>query len=285
MERPAGLRRREFLALLATPSMVAADAGPLRFGHRQANMVTEPGPAVFDLARQIHGLGAVELQVYFKATTLCDKDIWPAYLRASERAGLPIPSIAGIWPPGGGLMQAGAEEHILNSITAAKNLKSSTILIATFEQNCPDMDNERSYGPIVALLQKVAPAARDAGVTLSMETSNTPAQDKKLVDLVDRPNVRVYYDLFNVEHYQHRGQAVPGVKLLGQRIRQVHLKNEDRLLEQPGPVDWAAAVKNLAKIHYSGWFVFETSHTGPTQCIEATEKNIEFVSRTFVQSR
>ena len=55
-------------------------------------------------------------------------------------------------------------------------------------------------------------------------------------------------------------------------------------MEQPGPVDWAAAVKNLSKIRYSGWFVFETSHTGPAQCIEATEKNIAFVKRYYALS-
>ena len=65
------------------------------------------------------------------------------------------------------------------------------------------MDQEQSYGPVVALLQKVSGAARDAGVTIGMETSNSPAEDRKLIDLVDRPNVQVYYDLDNVERYAH----------------------------------------------------------------------------------
>ncbi|SPE40780.1 exported hypothetical protein [Candidatus Sulfopaludibacter sp. SbA3] len=280
------MQRRQFmvssLAAAAVTAAGKAEAAPaLKFGHRQANMVNDPGPAVFDLAKQIHGLSAVELQVFFKGTTLWDRDTLNSYQRAAARTGLVTPSIAGIWPPGASLLQPAAEEHLRKAIQAASALGSTTILAACFEQNCPRMDEEQSYGPVVALLQKVSGAAQDAGVTIGMETSNSPADDRKLIDFVNRPGIRVYYDLDNVERYAHTNQAVAGIELLGSRIRQVHLKNENRLLEEPGRVEWAAAVKGLAAIHYGGWLFFETSHSGPQQCVEATEKNIAFVTRNF----
>jgi sugar phosphate isomerase/epimerase len=279
--------RRKFLfsAFAAAAAGAAAKRGAaaatLKFGHRQANMVTEPGPAVFDLAKQIHGLSGVELQVFFKGTTLWDKETLLAYQKAANRTGLPVPSVAGIWPPGASLLQPTAEEHLRKAIDVAESLHATTILAACFEQNCPKMDQEQSYGPVVALLQKVSGAARDAGVTIGMETSNSPADDLKLIDLVDRASIKVYYDLDNVERYAHTGEAVPGIALLKSRIRQVHLKNENRLLEQPGRVNWADAAKGLADIGYTGWFVFETSHSSPQQCVEATEKNIAFVTRHY----
>jgi sugar phosphate isomerase/epimerase len=277
--------RREFLysTLAAAVGAAACRGGEttaLKFGHRQANMVNDPGPAVFDLAKQIHGLSGVELQVYFKGTTLCDQPTLASYKSAAERTGLATPSVAGVWPPGATLLDGAAEENLRNSIKVAKQLGAVTILAACFEQNCPNMDRESSYGPVVALLQKVSGAARDAGVTIAMETSNTPAEDRKLIDLVDRPSIRVYYDLDNVEKY-HTGASVPGIPILKERIRQVHLKNEDRLLEQSGRVDWASAVKGLAAIGYGGWLFFETAHTSPQQCVEATQKNIAFVSQNF----
>ena len=280
------MHRRQFvISSLAAAAAAAARRGaaaPLpKFGHRQANMEVAPGPGVFDLAKQIHGLSGVELQVFFKGTTLWDKENLESYKAAAARAGLAIPSVAGIWPPGAGLPQPTAEEHIRKAIQAAEALRAKTILIACFEQNCPKMDQEQSYGPVVALLQKVAGAALDAGIVLGMETSNSPADDRKLIDLVDRPSVQVYYDLDNVERYAHTHEAVPGISLLKGRIRQVHMKNEDRLLEQPGRVDWAAAAKALAAIGYPGWLVFETSHSSPQQVVEATEKNIAFVTRNF----
>ena len=244
-------------------------------------MVDAPGPAVFDLAKQIHGLSGVELQVFFKGTKLWDRETLSGYLDAAKRTGLIIPSLAGVWPPGASLPQPTAEEHVRKAIQAAESAHATTILVACFEQNCPKMDQEQSYGPVVAMLQKVSGAARDAGVTIGMETSNSPAEDRKLIELVDRPSVRVYYDLDNVERYAHTNEAVPGIALLKSRIRQVHLKNENRLLEQPGRVNWASAVKGLAAIGYAGWFVFETSHSGPQQCVESTDKNIAFVTRNF----
>jgi sugar phosphate isomerase/epimerase len=279
------MQRRQFvLSGLAAAAVTASriDAAPaLKFGHRQANMVPDPGPGVFDLAKQIRGLSGVELQVFYKGTTLWDQDNLASYQRAAERAGLSIPSVAGIWPPGASLLQPAAEEHLRKAIVAAQSLGATTILAACFEQNCPKMDQEQSFGPVVALLQKVSGAARDAGVVIGMETSNSPADDRKLIDLVDRPSIRIYYDLDNVERYRHTGEAVPGIAQLGDRIRQVHLKNENRLLEEPGRVNWAAAAKALAAIHYSGWLFFETAHSGPQQCVEATEKNIAFVTRNL----
>jgi sugar phosphate isomerase/epimerase len=274
------MNRRQFV-LSSLAAAAGASARAPRFGHRQANIVTEAGPAVFDLAKQIHGLSGVELQVFFKGTTLWDKDVLAGYKKAAERTGLAVPSIAGIWPPGASLLKPTAEEHLLKAIQVAESLRATTILAASFEQNCPKMDQEQSYGPVVALLQKVSGAAKDAGVVIGMETSNSPAEDRKLIELVNRPSIRVYYDLDNVERYEHTNEAVPGIEVLGSRIRQVHMKNEDRLLEQPGRVNWAAAAKALAKIGYPGWIVFETSHSGPQQVAEATQKNIEFITRNF----
>jgi sugar phosphate isomerase/epimerase len=280
------MHRRKFLfsafaaAAAGAGAKRGAAAAALKFGHRQANMFVEPGPAVFDLAKQIHGLSGVELQVFFKGASLWDKETLLACQNASNRTGVPVPSVAGIWPQGASLLQPTAEEHLRKAIGVAESLHATTILAACFEQNCPKMDQEQSYGPVVALLKTVSGAARDAGVTIGLETSNTPADDLKLIELVDRPNVRVYYDLFNVEQY-HPGDAIPGLQVLKNRIRQVHLKNGDRLLEQPGRVNWADAAKGLAAIGYTGWFVFETSHSSPQQCVEATEKNIAFVTRNY----
>lgn len=278
------MHRRQFLI----SSMSAALASSLhagsefpRFGHRQANMTNKAGPEVFDLARSIPGLSGVELQVQFQKTTLWDRDTLQTYKRAAQNTGLQIPSLAGIWKPGGSLMQPDvAEDTIRKSIQAAEALGSKVILIAAFNKNCPNMEQEESYGPVVALLQKVAPMAATAGVTIGLETSLRPADDKKLIDLIHSPVVKVYYDADNVERFGHTGEAVPGYEVLGKSgLIQLHLKNENRLLEEPGRVNWADALHAIRRIGYSGWFVFETSHSGPEQCIEATKKNIEFVRR------
>jgi sugar phosphate isomerase/epimerase len=279
------MNRRQFLASIPAAAAAIRRIGAVpvapRFGHRQANMVDEPRPGVFDLARRIPGLSGVELQVQYKGTTLWDKETLLGYKRAAEASRLEIPSLAGIWPQGKNLWSPEAGEIIRKSIDSARKLGASTILVVCLEANCPRIEDEKSYGPVVALLQECAGPARDAGVTLAMETSLTPVDDRRLIEMVNRPAVRLYYDLDNVERY-HAGAAIPGTEILGTSlIRQVHLKNEKKLLAEEGRVNWAAAVRGLAKIGYSGWFVFETGHTGPQQCIEATANNIEFVKRNL----
>ncbi len=283
------LDRRHFVLYpfsAALASRLKAQATPLKIGHRQANMTAKPGPAVFEIARRIPGISGVELQVQFHNTTLWDRDTLLAYRRGARNAGLQIPSLAGVWMRGVALVQPGpAEDTIRKSIQAAEMLQAKVILVAAFKQNCPDMDREESYGPVVTMLQKVAGAAAGAGVTLGLETSLSPSDDRKLIDLVASPAVKVYYDADNVERFGHRGESVPGYEVLGKsRIIQIHLKNEDRLLQEPGRVNWTDALQALRRIGYDGWFIFETSHSGPEQCVEATQKNIEFIRRLFART-
>lgn len=275
------MRRRDFLIGALPAAALAAGARTPKFGHRQANMVTEAGPGVFDLARRIRGLSGVELQMHFQGASLWDADTLAGYRQAARKTGLAIHSLAGVWPAGGTIFDSAAEGTLRKSIAAAQALGSAVILVACFEKNCPIMDDEASYGPVVALLQKVSGAAGDAGVAIAMETSLSPASQRKLIDLVSSPAVGVYYDMDNGERYGHTGLAVPGIGVLGKRIRQVHLKNEARLLEEPGRVNWADALGALAKQGYGGWLVFESTHTGPDQCIDATQRNIAFATRCF----
>jgi sugar phosphate isomerase/epimerase len=188
-----------------------------------------------------------------------------------------------LWAKGVSIRQPEpAEDNLRKAIQAAESLGAGVLLAAAFDKNCPDMQDESSYGPVVSVLEKVAPAAEAAGVTVCMETSLSPEDDKKLIDLVNRPGVKVYYDAENCERFGHKGQGVAGYATLGKaRLGQVHLKNENRLLEEPGRVDWAAALKALKKTGYEGWMVFESSHSGPEQCIEATTKIIDFIRRHF----
>jgi sugar phosphate isomerase/epimerase len=245
-------------------------------------MAKEPGASVLNIARRIPGLSGVELQMHYRGTTLGDRDTALSYKRQAEKAGLQLPSVAGVWPAGVSFFEGPAEETLRNSIQAAEWLGARVALVAAFNDKCPRMDKEESYEPVVALLQKVASAASDAGVTLGLETSLSPQEDKKLIDLVNRPSIRVYYDADNVERFGHKGEAVSGYEVLGKaRIAQIHLKNESRLLQEPGRVDWTAALKAIARVGYSGWLVFESSHSGPEQCVDATGKNIDFIKRTM----
>jgi sugar phosphate isomerase/epimerase len=274
--------RREFVfASLAFSSNAIAFRGmasPLRFAHRQANMVTSPAQDVFELASQIPGLTGVQLQMIWKGEDLSERESALVYKRQADRGAIEVPSIAGVWKPGERIFDlAVAEKALSNAIRTAEFFGAKTILVALYTANCPNMDDESSFGPVVGLLQKMGQRASDAGLSFGLETSLTPSDEKKLLGLIDRSSIRSYYDATNVETY-HSGQGVSGIEVLGPRIVECHLKNEDRLIgQQPSAVDWAAALKAFKRIHYNGWYVFETKHASPERCVQDTKANIDFV--------
>jgi len=253
---------------------------PLKLGIRAASMKMCGDTDVIKTAARIPGLHGVELQAAAGKKNLRDWDAVRQYKKEADRWGIRIPSVAGVFDPGVKIHSPGAYENLVQTIRAAEMLGAGAMLLAFFKKDAPDMSREESYGPIVSLLQKTAPRAADAGVVLGLENSLSPADNKKLVDLVAHPAVGVYYDLHNMAFYGHGDQAIPGVKLLGkQRLAMVHIKNDDRLLEEPGPIDWAAAFRAFNEIQYDGWYIYETDHHSISDCIEDTTKNNLFVQK------
>jgi len=252
---------------------------PLKIGHRSADMNMIGDFDVFKIARQVPGLMGVELQVAAGHPNLRDPDAIRQYKKQANRWGMMIPSLAGLWSNGSSIKSPVAGLDLFQSIRAGEMLCASVLLAAFFEKNAPNMNDESSYAPVVELLQRAAPFAADGGITIGLENSLSPADNLRLLKLVDRPNVKVYYDVTNIVSFGFGDQAIPGISLLGkERICQVHVKNEDRLISEPGLVDWAGAFKAFNDIGYDGWYIFETEHTSQTQMIEATKKNIAFMN-------
>ncbi len=272
----AGLTARS--ALSATIAVHAAQPVPLKLGIRAASMKMVGDLDVIKTAAGMPGIMGVELQTTAGKANLRDADVVRRYKRESDRWGIRIPSLAGVWDRGVNIQSPGAGDSLQRTIRAAEMLGSTVILVAFFQQNAPDMNREASYGPVVAMLQQSAKTAADAGVKLGLENSLSPDDKRKLVDLVDHPAVGVYYDPYNMAHYGHADQALPGIRLLGeQRLAMVHVKNGNRLIEQPGPVDWPAAFRHFNEVGYDGWYIYETAHDDIADCIADTQKNNAFL--------
>lgn len=271
--------RRTLLAALAVAALEGARP-PVKTGHREASLRMVGDPRVFEVASRIPGLLGVELQVATGARPLWDKEILRVYKREANRWGMRIPSLAGPFSKGVQLMKPGAEEQIRKAIASAEFLGASVILVPSFRDNCPDPAKPADAEPVLEMFRRVAPAAADAGVVLGWENSLSPADNAKFVDQIAHPAIRVYYDLDNGEFYGHKGQIEPGVKLLGrERICQIHVKNEEKLIEEPGRIDWRRAFDEMKAIGYDGWYVFESRHTSEQQAISATARNIEFMKK------
>ncbi len=273
------MHRRAFLSTLAAATTAGA-VPPVKVGHREASMKLVGNLRVFETASKIPGLAGVELQIVSGAHNLWSKDTLRKYKREANRWGMQIPSLAGPFGRGVQLMKPGAEEQLRKAVAAAEFLGAGVILVPSFRDNCPDPATPEQSEPVLAMFRKVGAAAAEAGVTLGWENSRSPADNARMIDAIGHPNVRVYYDLDNGEFYGHKGQIEDGVKLLGRdRICQVHVKNEDRLIEDRGRIDWRKAFRELKAAGYDGWYVLESRHGDEAQLIESTSRNIEFIKR------
>lgn len=287
-----GQTRRGFLqasALAAVSAALsrtvfAAESEPLKIGIRAASMRMAGRPDVFQVAAGIPGLRGVELQATAGQPNLRDAQTVRRYQQEAARWGLKIPSLAGVLDRGVKIHSPEAADNLIASIRAAETLGAGVLLAAFFRNDAPDMSDEASYGPLVAMLQRVAPVAAEAGVAIGLENSLSPADNKRLVDLVGHPAVGVYYDPHNMDYYGHGDQAIPGIQLLGkERICMVHVKNGNKLIEEPGPIDWAAAFAAFQQIGYDGWYVYETAHADVEDCIADTKKNNAFLAKCLTR--
>lgn len=275
------MNRREFLAAsLAATALGRQKSQALapRFAHRQAQMPLPPNHNVFEFAAKIPGLSGVQLQMIWKGEDISEGNRAHELKQQARDNGMLTPSIAGIWRPGENIFRADIAEHALADATrVAAMLDAAVILVAMFKENCPDMDDPKSYRPVVELFRRMAPRAADVNTGFCVETSLLPRDDRKLVDMVNHPAFGVYFDAANTENY-HPGSSLAGIGILRNRIGEVHLKNGDRLLnQQPSKVNWAKTIREYREINYDHWYCFETAHASPERCIADTVANIAFV--------
>lgn len=201
--------------------------------------------------------------------------------RAADLArsvGLELPSVSG---PGFVDLFAREVEEVLPEIVArtergcqaARALGADAMLqIPGFVQiawdpRSPVVPYEVAWERTVTIYRALAPVAERAGVCLCLENVwnrflLSPLEMRQLIDTIDSPAVRVYFDVGN--------QVVNGfpeqwIRILGSRIGRIHLKDFRRsignlngfvmLLE--GDVDWPAVMAALRETGYSGYLTAE----------------------------
>lgn len=269
---------------------------PAKFAHREGNMLREPSPYVYELASRIPGLTGIEVNTV--GANLWDHETALAYRRASHKWGVRTASMGTTLPPGERMSDPGpAEISYRKTMRAGEILGAGIILVFGARENGPDMSDESSYGPVVELLQRLAPDAESMGMDLGLELSLSLAEYQRLLALIDHPAVRPYWDATGTDHMGNPGDGLRGLEVLGSQICQMHLKNGRELmevhhlmLEHPAhpdagramSIDWREALPIIKASGFEGWFAFETPHANPEAVVEDTKRNIAFVMQHYV---
>ena len=149
---------------------------------------------------------------------------------------------------------AGTEQWVLDSVGVMQRMKARVTLLAFFSKG-DLVDDAAGVAEVIRRLKKLAPRAEAAGVVYGIESWLKAPELERILDAVNSPAIRVYYDVGNM---QKVGEDVgAAIRRLGrERICEVHLKDYDDLYGK-GSMNFPAVRAALDAAGYRGWLGIE----------------------------
>ena len=166
-----------------------------------------------------------------------------------------------------------ARSVVAKQLQVAAWLGCDTILVIPGSVRCgfaagaPIGPYDVVYDRALSAMRDLAPLAEDLGVAIGLENVwnqflLSPLEMKNLIDQIGRPAVGAYFDAGNVLAF---GWPDQWIRILGKRIRKVHIKDYrtaagglDGFVDLlAGDVDFPAVMAALREIGYDGWITAE----------------------------
>lgn len=132
-----------------------------------------------------------------------------------------------------------------------------TVVPATVGQVVPEAPADREWAWVVEGLQAVAEETRSLGIGLAIEPINR--FETYLVNRADQalalahdvgPDCGVCLDTFHLA--MEESNPLAAIELVGPRLRDVHVADNNRLAPGMGTFDWPAVVATLERVGYRG---------------------------------
>lgn len=138
---------------------------------------------------------------------------------------------------------------------------------------------ENSIDVVIEKFKEVAPLAEKAGVILGIESLLNEADHRRILEGVDSPAVKVYYDTANSHRMGY--DIYQEMENLGsENICEIHLKENNALLGD-GAIDFKRVRRILEKIDYKDWLIIEGSRRKGKTIEEDYQLNSKFVHSIF----
>lgn len=167
------------------------------------------------------------------------------------------------------------------SLAMAKRLGAGALCVLVDDRGVGGSNEPRTsiardeqHDAVVAALNRAAPIAGDAGVTLLVEPLNsrldhigyfldrTP-EALDVIEEVSEPSVRLLYDLYHSTMMGERPEHVLGGR--GHLIGHVHIADVPGRHEPgSGTIDWSSSISTLRRLGYAGPIGLEYWPIGPT---------------------
>lgn len=159
-----------------------------------------------------------------------------------------------------------AEQWVSDSIDVAEIMGVKVVLLAFFSNG--DLKNDPvGTKETIRRLKKVAPKAEDQGITLGIESWLSAEEHMDILDAVNSPNVKVYYDVANSNKMGYN--IYDEIRWLGkENICEFHAKENGYLLGK-GLIDFQEVRKAIDDIGYEGWLQIEGAVPENTDMFES----------------
>ena len=160
----------------------------------------------------------------------------------------------------------------------ASKVAPDVVLLAFFGQG--DINGQQHLlDATVEKLKRVAPKAEKHGITLGLETWLNEADHRYILDKVDSPAVKVYYDTANANKMGY--DIYKEVESLGsENICEIHCKENSFLLGR-GRIAFQRFRGILKQIDYKGWLVIESAVPKGMDVTQAYKTNNEYLRSVF----
>ena len=171
--------------------------------------------------------------------------------------------------------------NLRRGLRVAARLGADTILVAPSPLR-PEARYDAAFEWFIAALRELRPDLEATGVGLAVENVwnkflLSPMEMCELIDQVDHPLVGAYFDVGNVVAF---GYPQQWLRMLGPRVRRVHVKDFRggptqlggfcQLMD--GDVDWPAVVAALGAIGYDGYLTSEVSEVDLAETAERIDR-------------
>jgi len=272
----AALAGLGFLKALS-PLIAGADDRRFRIGACDWSIGKQCDPAAFEVAKEI-GLDGLQVSLGTEENDmhLRRPQVQEAYRLALRRTGLQVGSMAiGELNSIPYKNDPRTEAWVSDCIDVCGALDTRVILLAFFGDG--DLKGDPAgTDEVVRRLKRVASKAEKAGIILGIESWLSAEEHVAIIERVDSPAVKVYYDVANSEKMGY--DIYREIRWLGQQklICEFHAKENGFLLGQ-GRVDFGKVREAMDTIEYAGWVQIEGAVPEDAQMLPSYRANREFL--------
>ncbi len=166
----------------------------------------------------------------------------------------------------------------LDDESLAAKTSPDLVLLAFFGEG--DINGQQHLlDATIEKLKRVAPKAEKHGITLGLETWLSEADHRYILEGVDSPAVKIYYDVANSNKMGY--DIYQEIESLGaDNICEIHCKENGFLLGQ-GLVDFPRFRQVVKTIDYKGWLIIEGATPKDMAVEEAYQNNRDYLRSLF----